>query len=300
MKILLVCMGHLSIPPPGWGAVETVVYDMVNFLNARGHNASYINNKNLDETLAFINSGDFDVVHIHSHIHFKLIPRIECNKIVVTSHESHYECHPEFMDPRVRVCCLSVSIVNDLVWAGIPRARIFLTPNGIDYRMFYFKDEPYGDFSVYLGRIDGRKRQHLYQGIDKLQFVGPIWCPAFDASHPSYQGVWTRANVHESLTNYTNLVLLSSTEAHPLVCMEALVCGLGLVLSSAAAANLKPKPWITIIPDEHIENIPYVEKAIAANREISRTLRREIRAWAIKHFSWDFRIDEVERIYKNE
>ena len=64
---------------------------------------------------------------------------------------------------------------------------------------------------------------------------------------------------------YGNLVLLSDGEAHPLVCMEALAAGLGVVVSEWGNANLdRLKDFITVIPESKVNDIEFVEKSIVA------------------------------------
>jgi hypothetical protein len=51
-------------------------------------------------------------------------------------------------------------------------------------------------------------------------------------------GEWDKETLYKNLTHYGNLVLLSDGEAHPLVCMEALASGLGVVVCEWGKANL--------------------------------------------------------------
>ena len=88
------------------------------------------------------------------------------------------------------------------------------------------------------------------------------------------------------MTEYGNLVLLSDGEAHPLVCMEALAAGLGVVVSEWGNANLdRSKDFITVIPESKVNDIEFVEKSIIENREYSISHREEIREYA-KQFDW--------------
>ena len=100
--------------------------------------------------------------------------------------------------------------------------------------------------------------------------------------------------LYSNLTDFSNLVLLSDGEAHPLVCMEALAAGLGIVISECAAANLDLNmPFIDVISEKDVYNIEYVSKIIAKNREISNEMRKEIREYSLK-FDWK---NVVENIY---
>jgi glycosyltransferase involved in cell wall biosynthesis len=117
-------------------------------------------------------------------------------------------------------------------------------------------------------------------------------------------GEWKKEYLYEHLTDYNNLVLLSDGEAHPLVCCEALVAGLGLVLSEYAAANLDlSKPFITVIPDNKLNDVKYVEEKIKENRETCKKMRKEIREYGLNNFSWEnivkLYINNIEKIHKN-
>ena len=44
---------------------------------------------------------------------------------------------------------------------------------------------------------------------------------------------------------------------------------------------------MTVIPDDKLEDIPYIEEKIQENREVSLGRRDEIREFAIDNFSWE-------------
>ena len=68
--------------------------------------------------------------------------------------------------------------------------------------------------------------------------------------------------------------------------MEALAAGLGVVISEWGRANLdETKDFITIIPENKISDIEYVEKKIIENREVSLQNRKSIVEYA-KTFEW--------------
>ena len=114
---------------------------------------------------------------------------------------------------------------------NISEDNLYINPNGVNSKAFYFNDIPkYSDRSIYLAKIDYRKRQHLFQSIDSLWYAGNIADQRFN-TNKNYLGEWSKETLYNELTNYGNLVLLSDGEAHPLVCMEALACGLGVVVS---------------------------------------------------------------------
>ena len=100
-------------------------------------------------------------------------------------------------------------------------------------------------------------------------------------------GEWNKDKLYSNLSHYGNLVLLSDGEADPLVVKEALISGLGVVVSECASANLDlSKEFITVIPNDKLTNISYVNDEIMKNREISIIQRKQIREYGLKVFSW--------------
>ena len=100
--------------------------------------------------------------------------------------------------------------------------------------------------------------------------------------------------MYNELTEYGNLVLLSDGEAHPLVCMEALASGLGVVVCQWGKANLDTsKEFITVIEEKHINDIDFIEYEIEKNRKYSVEHRDEIREYG-KQFDW---VKIIEKYY---
>ena len=115
----------------------------------------------------------------------------------------------------------------------------------------------------------------------------------FDTNLPNYLGEWTKETLYNNLTEYGNLILLSEGEADPLVVKEALIAGLGVVISECSAANLDiSKEFITIIPNDKLLDLDYIKKKIISNRIQSIQRRDEIRKYALDKFSWKSIIDK--------
>jgi hypothetical protein len=91
--------------------------------------------------------------------------------------------------------------------------------------------------------------------------------------------------LNHEITKYSNFTLLSEVEnTTPLVVKEALICGLGVVVSESVAVELDEKPFIRVIPERLINNDKYVRNALKDNREVSRKYRKEIREYGIQKF----------------
>jgi hypothetical protein len=294
MKIVLIGPGIMPIPPTGWGAVEILVWDTKVALEKLGHEVLIINTKNGREIIDKINTFRPDFVHVHYDEFVPIVPFIQYPN-AITSHYGYLErpkmfggytnVANEFMRIKPNVFCLSEGIEKVYnVMFNIPNT--FITPNGVNVNEFNFVSDPeHPDRSIYLAKIDYRKRQHLFQSIDSLWYAGNIADDRFNTKK-NYLGEWSKDRLYNELTEYGNLVLLSDGEAHPLVCMEALVAGLGVVVCEWGKANLDTtKEFITVIPEDKIEDISYVEEQIIKNREYSIAHRDEIREYG-EQFDW--------------
>ena len=296
MRITLVGPGIMPIPPTGWGAVEILIWDTKNALEKLGHKVQIVNTKDARQMIDEINSFRPDFVHVHYDEFIPIYPYIQYPK-AITSHFGYLE-RPDMFNGYVNVFnafgqikpnvfCLSEGIAKIYsVMLGIPQEQLFVTPNGVNSEAFNYVDEPqYGDRSIYLAKIDYRKRQHMFQSIDSLWFAGNIADNRFNPNK-NYLGEWSKETLHKELTQYGNLVLLSDGEAHPLVCMEALTAGLGVVVCEWGKANLDTdKEFITVIPEDKISDVEYVEQKIIENREYSLQHRKDILKYA-KNFDW--------------
>tara|TARA_R100001443_G_scaffold16681_3_gene27000 strand:+ start:974 stop:1918 length:945 start_codon:yes stop_codon:yes gene_type:complete len=287
----------LPIPPVGWGAVESLIWDMKETLSLMGHEVQIVNIADPSEIINSINKFRPDFVHINYDDWVGLYPYIQY-PCACTTHFAYLERLEMMGDYKRRVFDVFGKIKPNVfglskginksynINAGIPKERLFLNPNGVDLKKFEVSEKPcHSSASIYLAKIDHRKRQHLFQMIDSLYYAGNIANNRFDQRY-NYLGEWRKETLYKNLTNYGNLVLLSDGEAHPLVCPEAFAAGLGVVISQWATANLDTsKKFITVIPENKILDIKYVEEKIIENREYSIDHRNEILDYA-KNFDW--------------
>jgi hypothetical protein len=269
---------------------------MANALKDLGQEVQIINTTDGNKVLDAINEFNPDFVHINYDDFIVLYPHIKQPK-AMTSHFGYLErpdmmngyvnIFNKFQEMKPNVFCLSEGIKNIYkVFSNFPEEKLFVTPNGVNVDAFNFKEEPaHPHRSMYLAKVDYRKRQHLFQNIDSLWFAGNIVDERYDTKN-NYLGEWSKEQLYKELTDYGNLVLLSDGEAHSLVIMEAFAAGLGVVISEYARANLDlDKKFITLIPEKKIKDIDYVEGQIIRNREYSIKHRDEIREYG-KQFAW--------------
>jgi len=305
MKISIVGPGIMPIPPTGWGAVEILIWDQKLAFEELGHEVQIVNTASGIEILKEINEFRPDFVHVQYDDFVELCPYIQYPN-AITSHFGYLE-QPnkwDYYGPRVaskfaqikpNIFCLSPGIKNVYEKEmGIPSDQLFVTPNGVNVDKFKFKELPLTEDmtkSIYLAKIDYRKRQHMFQSIQSLWYAGNNADPRFDTSN-NYLGEWSKETLYNDLTKYGNLVLLSDGEAHPLVCLEAFAAGLGVVISQWASANLDlDKDFITVIPDDKINDMEFVDGEFVRNRYYSVNNRPEIREYA-ESFAWKKVVEE--------
>ena len=296
MKICFIAPGEIQIPPIGWGALETVLWNQFNALKEIGQEVYFINEKDTHSTYTKILEINPDVVHLHYGKHWEIMPLIKCKKIV-TSHDGSFLNSLPFHEQLVRKFYFDCDFFALTSWErdfllklGISPKNIKILPNGVDFKSFTVSQNPKKiNNSICLGKIDKRKNQAFLQKLDcGIDFIGQNNCVDFNPLDESFLGIWNRQQVFSQMTEYANLVLVSSSELQPLVCLEALSCGLGLVISESASQNLdKNLPFITIIEHEKIKDESYVREKILENRKFCSTMNRSDVVNYAKSFSWE-------------
>jgi glycosyltransferase involved in cell wall biosynthesis len=303
MKFVIVGPGCSSIPPKGWGAVESIVWDYSQELTAQGHEVIIVNRPNVDDIIEECNSHPESIVHIMYDDHINIVPHLHSKNIIYTSHFAYFT-HSSFgiiYDPyyenifkkvieykHITLFALSEKIKDVYKKHGYSGKSVVLRNGAPPFRTTLNPKK--GHRSIYVGKIEYRKCQYKYQTIPCIDFVGNYYDSPFQSSH--YLGEWDKETLYDSLTDYGNLILLSETEADPLVVKEALMAGLGVVLSECSCANLDlSKKFITVIPNDKVDDIEYVYEEIEKNRAYSLQHRKEILEYAT-YFSWNTIIKE--------
>jgi len=304
MKIALIGPGIMPIPPEGWGGVEHLIWNFHNQLKKDGDEVTIINTKDLHKIVNTINGGKFDAVHLHYDQYANIMPYIECDRKMITSHYPYLE-NPEpqyeflydlLKDSKSHIVSLSDRIKDEFVRRGIDDVSVL--PCGIETDLYSLDDVVHSDRSIVVGKLEPRKRQAFLQkkGLN-IDFIGNNADPSFDIDDPCYFGEQSKQDIMDNLTSYANMVLLSSGEAHPFVCLEGMAAGLGLVLSEQSTANLDlSQPFITVIPDDKLEDISYLKDKIQENRTISISMRNEIREYCRTNFDWSSIIKKYKEI----
>ena len=318
LHFVIIGPGIMPIPPKGWGAIEILIWDYAKTLESFGCKVTILNNSNLNLNVREIQNIKPDVVHIQYDMYGFLGTYIHHHTkvVAITSHYAYLEqitkwdsdSYTKYFHANISQglsnlyhFVLSEGVANIYKKFNVNPKSIILAPNGVNDISFRYSQQPlYPERSIYLGKMDPlRKRQQLFQNIESLYFVGNVGCESFNTKSERYLGEWTKEVVYEKLTHYGNLVLLSNGEADPLVIKEALVCGLGVVISNWSVANLDlDKPYITIIHENRISDLAFVESEIIKNREYSINHRDEIRQYGLT-FSWTNRVKTYLNNMKN-
>lgn len=299
MKICMVGLGQNPIPPIGWGAVEILIWDYKQILEKMGHELIVVNTPDKNEIIQICNSENPDFIHVQYDVFWDICESFNCKNVAITSHYGYIDQENRYDHGYTQIFNGFLSFVNTKIFAlspsnaekylksGFDPNRIRVVPNGVREDLFRFSDEcEYPDRSIYLAKIEPRKRQHLFHNIPDLYFAGRNSNVQYNGNN--YLGEWNKDYLYENLTKYANLVLLSDGEAHPLVCMEAMSAGLGLVISEFATANLDTDlPFIDVIPESKINDLEYIKGIIRSNQEKSIRMRNEIRSYITEKFSWE-------------
>lgn len=292
MKIQLISDGSLPVPPVGWGALERAVWNYKIYLEKVGHEVLITNYVESCKVLEDWRRFKPDVVHNHIGKHWEAMSLIYGCKKIVTNYGGEFLSHKPFYAHLAsnffKDCKLLMITDAEKEFYQSFNLDVSVLPSGVDTTIFKPRlDNQKRNGSIYLGQINPRKKQALWQkmGLD-CYFAGNKADENFDYTQANYLGSWDHDQVCDNLPKFSNLVLLSQSELQPFVCLEALCSGLGLVISAPSVQSLDiTKPWIDVIPDDRLEDIEYINNVIKNNRVVSDKHRSDIVEYS-KEFDW--------------
>ena len=305
MRICLIGPGIQPIPSSGWGGVEALIWNYKIELEKQGHEVM-IQNKWLGNNLEVdpeiittaiqeVNDWNPDFTHLHYDHYADIMPRITSPR-AITSHYPYLD-YPakrqgyewilhKFCQNHSNIFTLSDLNGQQFEQFGADKSLLWKWIYGVNSEGFRFaEDASLPTRTICLGKVEPRKQQAVLQSLNEnIDFAGPLADPRFIKEDPSYIGSWSRDQVHSELTNYANMILFSDGESAPQVTAEALLSGIGLVVSKESSANLDGSlPFIDIVDRETVTAIE-LKQIIKSNREKSLRHRKEIRAYGLENF----------------
>ena len=303
MKIALIGPGIMEIPPNGWGAVEMLIWDYTNILRDLGHRVEIINTPDRELIKFEVQHGRYDIVHLHYDVFHDIIPDLVtlCKALVVSSHYPYINVPamwgrdtygPVFktysQNKDFHIFASSQKDINTFIEYGQSNPdNLWLSKLGVRPAPYQFNYYATLDTTLCFSQVCDRKRQYLMQDWDDIAIdIFGRREPGKFNNGKNYKGELPREILNQHITNYSNFVLLSEVEnTTPLVVKEALICGLGVVVSEAVAPELDTtQSFIDVIPEAKINNPEYIKDVIQKNKRHSRQIRREIRRYGIDTF----------------
>lgn len=292
MRIVHIGHGRIEIPPRASGAVEAIISDYQFHCEKLGHEFLVVNEQSPAAAMQEAFHFNPDVIHLHDESKVDELAKVEAPLKIVTTHDPTFFEKPNpfikrFVEGNFIVGCLCQRYADLFVKAGVAPDRIMLTPNGARGDLIRFTTRPrQPDRMICLGMIGWRKRQPLLLALPFVDCVGPVSVHDPVELNGSELWNWNKLQVYDWLTDHAALVLISKSEAAPLVVVEALMAGLDVVVSEVAAANLdRSQPFIHVLDERTITNPLLLE--LALKKVLARTKDRQaVRAYAEQHFDW--------------
>ena len=287
----------MPIPPDGWGAVEMLIWDYYQVLTELGHEVDIINTPDRKEIVEKIWNGDYDAVHLHYDVFHDILGSLAAPVVIASSHYPFINTpqmwardnyHPVMrtysQNKQFHIFASSQKDIDTYVQCGADPSRVFMSHLGVRPEPYAFREVARYNRTLCFSQITNRKRQYLIQDFDDVDFMGRLESGRF-TNDKNYFGQVPRDFLNNEITKYSNFTLLSHVEnTTPLVVKEALICGLGVVVSETVSVELDDKPFITVIPESEINNEEYLRNALSENRAVSRKCRKEIREYGIQKF----------------
>lgn len=303
-RLLIIAGGDTPIPPPGWGAVETIIAETIPHYEEAGFSVTVLNSMNWREWRA-ARRQSFDVILLHGIDKFvgKSRRAFPHTPIVAVNHygfaafpdqwSGGYARLVRSLDRMDAVCCLSEPI-RAMMRDVAPAVPTFVSSNGSAFDPEVGRD-PAGPY-LCIGVVQPRKRQYEMflrfraAGVP-IHFAGHITDPRvlqlLDADPEARSAfLWglTRSQLAQMLKRYKAVVLPSQGEADALVLYEAQLAGLPVFTTERGLGAQDPRlPWVKVIDDDAS---PAVIEALCAT---IREPAAEIAAHARAAYAWSVR-----------
>ena len=168
--IYLIGPGLKPIPPKGWGAVESVVWDYYTNLKNLDIDAEIINSNNLHFIIDKCNNNPSSIIYIMYDDYITIVPYLKSKYIYYMSHFA-YITHPKFTikysnyfkniflkaieyKNKIIINAISEEIKQVYIKYGFPKERLNVLHNGAREDQFRFTETPSkGARSAYVAKI---------------------------------------------------------------------------------------------------------------------------------------------------
>lgn len=300
-QLLVVASGSIPIPTSGWGAVEKIISETLPLLEDSGFSTSVLNSKHKKEWSLAANK-KFDLVLCHDDSSIEKVKEYFPKVPVVTI--THYGSIPlvNEWDPSYLKVTKSFSLANKVVALShkcrttleeqTQLRNIVVCPNGI--LPIQYQVNPRMSRAIYLGKIEPRKRQleiaRRYPQL-AIDFVGPGKIPRRLKKKPPtgihFLGPQNKSWLKENLSRYDIGILISKSEADPLVLYEYQNAGLKILVSELALGDQDSNlPWVKVTCLEDLGR----DLDSMRNLEINPGV---ISNHASENYSWETRITKL-------
>lgn len=307
-KILVIGPGSIEIPPEGWGAVETIISEIIPELLSLGFQVHLLNSRHRFE-IKKARKQTYDAILCHSDFHLDLVQKYWPGTIKIAVAHYGLGAKPEKWDKGYKDIIEGYKRLSKVVFLNDEIARVskeyFAIENGtVIANGSNFNPEvgnnPQGAF-LYLGKVEPRKRQfELCQSAPPKSFIfaGPIADSRVSKDFSNYEagfiGPISRQKLQTEFKNYKALVLTSIGEADALVLYEAQLAGLPIIVTKSGLGHQDASlPWIGCIADG------------ASYSEIQSTYSKlekdpdTISNYARENYRWELRITPVVKLIKD-
>ena len=299
-KLLIIAPGILPVPPSGWGALETIIYESLSSYYEDGFEVWILNSRSCKEWRA-ARRETFDLVLCHYDVFAKRARSYFPNTPIIGTSHYGFIGYPEKWHKSYHRVLKGLSLLDSIYVMNkqqsevlkkyLPNIDIFISSNGTSFNPIVGRniEGPY----LCLGKVEPRKSQfELYNKFKNsdysIVFVGNIVDTRVsnligeDSSVSKvFIGEKTRVELAKDFHKYKALILLSQGEADALVLYEAQMAGLPVFVTKEGigAQNLL-LPWVNIITDRTTpDDIELVYKEINASPI-------EISSYASDNYSW--------------
>jgi len=301
MNIAFIGPGVMPIPPTGWRAVEMLIWDYATVLGKLGHTGVIINTPDRSQIIKELTEEEFDIIHLHYDLFHDIIPEILdiiSGKLIVSSHypyinyldiwkrDNYNPIAQSYINNKdFHIFSSSQKDIDTFVGLGADPDRCWLSRLGVLSDSYRFDEYITYNRTLSFSQICDRKRQYLIQDFDDIDFIGRLEYGKF-SNRSNYKGEMLREKLNSEITKYSNFILLSSVEnTTPLVVKEALICGLGVVVSEEVSVELDTNlDFIDVISEDKVEDLSYIRDVLNKNKEYSVKNRNKIREYGITKF----------------